>query len=125
MPRLIARLAPRFALAPCLALGLAASPGLAQEAAEEPGLMERGISMFFEGLMGEVAPELDKMQQAFQDMQPQLEKMVDLMGDVRHYEMPERLPNGDILIRRKADAPPPPALPESEAEAPPAGSTDL
>lgn len=121
MPRLIARLA----LGTCLALSLAANPALAQEAPEEPGLMERGMSMFFEGLMGEVAPELDKMQQAFQDMQPQLEKMIDLMGDVRHYEMPERLPNGDILVRRKADAPPPPAQPESEAAPPPAGATDL
>ena len=114
----------RRLILPCaLALSLA-TPSLAQEA-EEPSLMERGLSMFFEGLIGEVAPELDKMQQALQEMQPQMEKLVDLMGDVQHYEAPERLPNGDVLIRRKAGAPPPPALPKTEPEAPPAGSTDL
>ncbi|MBL8563996.1 MAG: hypothetical protein JNN06_17145 [Gemmobacter sp.] len=114
----------RRLILPCvLALSLT-TPSLAQET-EEPGLMERGLSMFFEGLIGEVAPELDKMQQALQDMQPQMEKLVALMGDVQHYEAPERLPNGDILIRRKAGAPPPPALPEGTSDAPPAGSTDL
>ena len=115
----------RRLILPCaLALSLAASPSHAQEA-EEPDLIERGLSMFFEGLLGEVAPELDKMQQALQDMQPQMEKLIGLMGDVQHYEAPERLPNGDALIRRKAGAPPPPALPEGDAEAPPVGSTDL
>jgi hypothetical protein len=30
-----------------------------------------------------------------------------MIDDLSAYEMPERLPNGDILIRRRADAPPP------------------
>ena len=31
-----------------------------------------------------------------------------LMDDAKNYQAPERLENGDILIRRRADAPPPP-----------------
>jgi hypothetical protein len=31
--------------------------------------------------------------------------MGELMDDVTSYELPERLPNGDIIIRRSPDAP--------------------
>ncbi|HMO07073.1 MAG TPA: hypothetical protein PKD10_05420 [Paracoccaceae bacterium] len=89
-------------------------PALAQE--EAPGLMERGARMFLEGLMKEMEPALDEMgsalreiEPALRDMGPALRQLVELMGDVRHYEAPERMPNGDILIRRKPGAPPPPA----------------
>ena len=40
--------------------------------------------------------------------------MLELMGDIRNYEMPEKLPNGDIIIRRKPDLPAPPK--EGEVE---------
>ena len=33
-----------------------------------------------------------------------------LVDDLANYAMPQRLENGDVLIRRKADAPPPPPL---------------
>jgi hypothetical protein len=38
------------------------------------------------------------------------ESLLALMDDIGNYQPPERLPNGDILIRRKPDRPlPPPA----------------
>ena len=46
-----------------------------------------------------------------EEYRPAMEELSRLMDDIGNYEMPpERLPNGDILIRRKADAPPPPPL---------------
>jgi hypothetical protein len=47
-----------------------------------------------------------------EDVQPTLEGALDYLrsfgtvDDPRHYEMPEILPNGDIIIRRREDAPP-------------------
>ena len=47
------------------------------------------------------------------DYAPVFEELGRLMDDIGNYELPpERLPNGDILIRRKAGAPPPPPLEE-------------
>ena len=96
---------------------------LAPLAAEQPpgsSLMEQGAKLFLRGLMAQTKPMLDEMEQAFREMEPALRKMgpqlkqlVDLMGDVANYEAPERLPNGDILIRRKPGAPPAPALPDA------------
>jgi hypothetical protein len=36
---------------------------------------------------------------------PALEKMMALVDDMTNYELPEMLANGDIIIRRKPDAP--------------------
>lgn len=110
------RLTPLLLIAPaCLSLTLAPL------AAEEPpgsSLMEQGAKLFLRGLMSEAEPMLDEMGRAMREMEPSLRQMgprlkqlVDLMGDVTNYEAPERLPNGDILIRRRPGAPPVPALP--------------
>lgn len=105
------------ALAALLALALGAAPLHAQDAApEEPGLMERGIDMFLRGLMDEVGPEIGQMQEALKSLAPELQNLVEMMGDVQNYQPPERLPNGDILIRRKPGAPPVPAGPEAETQ---------
>lgn len=76
-------------------------------------LMERGFRQLFDGLMQDMEPALDDMAKALKELQPMARQLADLIGDVRFYDAPERLENGDILIRRKADAPPPPALPET------------
>lgn len=90
-------------------------------AEETPGgsLMQEGAKLFLRGLMAQAEPMLDEMEQAFREMEPALREMgpklkqlVDLMGDIENYDAPERMPNGDILIRRKAGAPPVPALPD-------------
>lgn len=96
---------------------------LAQEAAEPDGkteglgLMERGMQLFFRQLLDDMEPALDDMKQALTDLEPMVKDLGRMIGDVRNYEAPEKLPNGDILIRRKPDAPPPPqTIPEGEIE---------
>ena len=110
------RLTPLLLIAPaCLSLTL--SP-LAAEETPGRSLMEEGAKLFLRGLMSEAEPMLDEMGRSLREMEPSLREMgprlkllVDLMGDVANYEAPERLPNGDILIRRKRGAPSAPALP--------------
>ncbi|WP_192931185.1 AAA+ family ATPase [Gemmobacter serpentinus] len=114
----------------CLMPLLSPFPAQAQDSNEEPGLMERGVEMFLRGLIDEVGPEVGQMQDALKAMQPEFEKLITLMGDFKNYETPERLPNGDILIRRKAGAPPPADLPGDDAgppspATPPNDSIDL
>lgn len=103
-----------------LALALAPLPALAQdtpapEAEEGPSLMERGLALFFEGFTQEMEPALDEMGKALEQLgptiAPALEELMAMVDDMTNYEMPEMLENGDIIIRRKPDAPPvePPA----------------
>ncbi len=79
--------------------------------------MEEGARLLLRGLMSEVEPTLDEFTgmidemgpalQAFADeMGPAILHLIDLIDDARHYEQPEILPNGDIIIRRSVDAPP-------------------
>lgn len=120
-------------LAATLVLFLWAAPAVAQTgpqtapdtgpATPPPGadgfsLMEEGAKLLFRGLMSEMEPALDGMGRALDGIEPTLRQvgpalreLVALMGDIENYEAPERLPNGDILIRRKPGAPPMPAVP--------------
>lgn len=90
-----------------------ADPPAAEE--EGPSLMERGLSRFFEGFSQELEPTLDEMAKALEQfgpaVAPALESLMSMVDDMTNYEMPEMLENGDIIIRRKPDAPPvePPA----------------
>ena len=72
--------------------------------------MERGAKMLLDGLMSEMAPALDKMgralseiEPALREMQPALRDLIMELGDIRYYHAPEKLPNGDIIIRRKTE----------------------
>lgn len=69
--------------------------------------------------LAESEPKLrlpDDLDRALRDMmkelEPALKQMFRLLenfegiDDPRHYQMPEVLPNGDIIIRRRPDAPP-------------------
>lgn len=108
-----------------LGLGLTAPAG-AQEVQPTPeapeqdggGMMEQGFGLLLRGLLKEVEPALNEMERAMKEVEPLARQLSALLGDARHYEPPERLPNGDILIRRKPGAPPPPGL-ETEPEPPP------
>ncbi len=121
---------------------LAASPVLAEEAPSTPqgdmeegfSLLERGARLLFRGFLDEMGPALDDMQggleEAAREMGPALRQLLALVDDVRNYEPPERLPNGDVIIRRRADAPPPPELPKPPEDvpgstAPPEGEIEL
>ncbi|WP_425092043.1 AAA+ family ATPase [Tropicimonas sp. S265A] len=76
--------------------------------AQEPDGIEEGLDLFSEGarrLMQEFAGELAPLFL-------QLEALVD---EITAYQAPEVLDNGDIIIRRRPDAPPwAPADPEAE-----------
>jgi hypothetical protein len=104
-----------------LALALAPLPALAQEspapeAEEGPSLMERGLALFFEGFRQELEPALEGMGDALTELQPALDSMMGMIDDMTNYTRPEMLENGDIIMRRKPDAPPvePPAAPGTD-----------
>ncbi|MCH2075656.1 MAG: hypothetical protein MK180_02060 [Rhodobacteraceae bacterium] len=88
----------------------------AEEEAEGSSLMERGMGMFLEGLLQEMEPALEGFEGFAQDfgpamgdllaqMGPALSELLERVDDLSNYESPEMLPNGDIIIRRKPDAP--------------------
>ena len=109
-----------------LAAALAvAGPALAQDyeppKAEEPaagggldGALDRGLETFLNNLLGQAQPHLDRLGRDLGDtlnsVGPVFQDIGKLMDDVGNYQAPERLENGDILIRRRADAPPPPPV---------------
>jgi len=91
-----------------------ATPVLAEDPAPsgEQGwsLMERGAKMLLDGLMTEIEPALDEMgralteiEPALRELQPALRDLITLLGDIRYYHPPVKLPNGDIIIRRKSE----------------------
>ena len=88
-------------------------------------LLGEGAQLLFRGLMDEAEPMMDDMGQALREMQPAVRELMAMIGDLRHYEAPEKLPNGDILIRRKADAPLLEPTPEVPAPDAPAGEIEL
>ncbi|WP_299933466.1 hypothetical protein [uncultured Pelagimonas sp.] len=101
----------RFAT-PLLIASLAAAPLAAQEE-EGPSLIEQGAQLFFKGLMEEMEPALEELEGMAQEMEPFLKKfsaemgpaLKELMGEVDDwsaYHPPEKLPNGDIIMRRKS-----------------------
>jgi hypothetical protein len=127
-----------------LCLALAAIPAVAQEQAspsdqtsEGFDLMQQGAELFLRGLQGQIEPTLkdlsDQADELARDLEPTLRLLSDQMGqaltallaridDLSYYEMPEILENGDIVIRRKADAPPWVPTPEDGT---PSGEVDL
>lgn len=74
-----------------------------------------GIEGILNDLLGRAQPHLEGLARdlggVMDDYAPMLDQLGGLMDDIGNYQLPpERLANGDILIRRKAGAPPPPAL---------------
>lgn len=93
-----------------------------------PQLEDLARKMQDEGLRDlweQLEPRLKDLQR---DMQPALEEGLKLMepframDDPRHYEFPEVLPNGDIIIRRRDDAPAYEVPQQPETEPQPDGS---
>jgi len=120
-----------LSLTPAMAEDAPAVPGDPPAATgdEAPGLIEQGARMFLRGLIDEIGPQVDEMtsgiEAAARKLGPELERLMALVDDVKNYEPPERLPNGDIVIRRKAGAPPPPPLPEGKDDAPDTDAPDV
>lgn len=123
-----------FALS--LVLCLSAAPVLAQDD-DGFSLMDQGARLFLRGLMSELEPTLDELEGMAQEIKPGLQALADEMGpalaqiiaridDLRFYEAPVILDNGDILIRRRAEAPLyAPTGPEAEPEDAPAPNPEI
>lgn len=107
-------------IATTFVIAMAVSPVLAQDEESDLqdgfNLMEEGAKMLMRGLMTEIEPKIDELRGAMEMMGPALAEFVREIGpafaemleqvdDLRHYQAPEILPNGDIIIRRKPDAP--------------------
>ena len=56
------------------------------------------IDRMLRDLMDELSPALDQAMRLFQGLEQ--------IDDPMNYDLPEVLPNGDIIIRRRLDAPP-------------------
>ncbi|WP_432255763.1 hypothetical protein [Limimaricola sp. AA108-03] len=98
--------------------------------AEDEGfsLMQEGAELFFRGIMGEMEPAIEDfrafaemaephLRSLLSEMGPALMQVLDRIDDIANYEAPEILENGDIIIRRKREAPeftPDPDAPEIE-----------
>ena len=104
----------QIVLTTALAVALAL-PAQADETTnqENPGLMEKGARLLFEGLVQEMQPALRDMEGLSEQLEPALRGFVENMGpalgdllgqieDFSKYHPPEILPNGDIILRRKS-----------------------
>ena len=111
----------------CIFVLMTVTPGAAQEVDGEGGLslMERGAQMLLEGLMREMEPAMDGLQDLAEDFGPALRDFTAQMGpalrglleevdDWSAYHPPEMLDNGDIIIRRKT---PDKAQPKADPDA--------
>lgn len=87
--------------AAAIAIIFLAQPSLAQEREESERLLPNEEEM---RELGELAQEF--MLELTDRMAPMAERLRDMVDDLDAYEAPEMLPNGDIIIRRKPNAPP-------------------
>lgn len=71
-------------------------------------LMEEGARLLLRGLMAEMEPAIDGMGKALEELEPAMKDLLALIDDIRNYEAPRMLENGDILIPRRKGMPPPP-----------------
>lgn len=99
-----------------LLLALTAPQLAADEAVPSEGEVEEGFSLFeeaakliFRGLASEIEPAMREMAEGMEDfaanLEPMLRELARLMEDLASYHLPEMLPNGDIIIRRKRPGP--------------------
>ncbi|MFX0541378.1 hypothetical protein ACEWPM_006540 [Roseovarius sp. S4756] len=125
-----------------LPLALAATlamPAAAQEAdPSEDGrsLIEDGARMLLDGLMKEAQPAMEGLRDMAERFGPQLRSFAEEMGpalaeilkdvdDLSVYAAPERLPNGDIIIRRKVPLEPDRERPQDDRRERPSPSNDV
>ena len=108
------------------AAALVASPLAAQDG---ESLLDQGANMILRGLIEEVAPPLQELagisaevlptfQLLAQEMGPAFVEVLGRIDSITNYEPPDLLPNGDIILRRSADAPawvPSEAAPDTDA----------
>ena len=98
-----------------LALGLAIAP--ANGGSEDIGAdtedrpLSEQLDEVFRDLMEQMKPALDELLETLE--------VLENIDSIERYQRPEILPNGDIIIRRREDAPPlPRPLPHDDGEEP-------
>ena len=79
-------------------------------------LMREGMGLILRGLRDELEPMTDDLAQGWA-------RLVELLDDFSAYELPEVLPNGDIIIRRKVPLEPAPE--GQEAPVPDSGGGEI
>jgi hypothetical protein len=71
-------------------------------------LIEQGAKILLDQFFKEAEPAMKEMQeglsQLMQDYGPVLRDLAAMAGDLHNYHAPEKLPNGDIILRRKTPA---------------------
>lgn len=104
----------RFLISAVLAASLTMPLAPAGLAEEDDGfsLMEEGAKLFMRGIIQEMEPAIEELNELSQELEPALKQMMQEMGpafaelldkvdDITMYHPPEMLPNGDIILRRK------------------------
>jgi len=91
----------------CFALCLSAPAAIAEGDVDEGfNLVEEGAKIILRSLFEEMSPTLEELQNDLsglaEEMAPAMRDLQGLIGDMTLYHMPEVLPNGDIIIRRKS-----------------------
>ena len=98
-----------------LGAALVAAPVHAQSGSEAERPLSERLEEAIRGLVDAVEPTLQQLRDTF--------AVFERVDSLEYYEEPEILPNGDIIMRRKEDAPPfepeTPAEPEGEPGAEP------
>lgn len=83
-------------------------------------LLEEGGKLVLRGLLDGMDPTLEELADdlgiALEEMRPAMRDLVEMLGDIRNYHPPEKLPNGDIIIRRKEPLDPEMPGPDGEIE---------
>jgi len=80
-------------------------------------LMGQGADLIMRGIVDEMGPAIDQFGALAAEIGPAMDALTTDMGlaltelyrqidNIRYYQTPEILANGDILIRRRPDAPP-------------------
>ena len=64
-------------------------------------LMQQGAELLFNHMLSKVEPELQNMAEALRQAQPKINEILAMIDDIQNYHAPEKLPNGDIIMRRK------------------------
>lgn len=91
-----------------LVLAILAAPAVAEPAEDGPLIPDSE-------LLGDLADTLrDALDGLAAELRPWGERLGAVLSNPEDYEPPEVLPNGDILIRRRRDAPEPDAAPAPE-----------
>ena len=119
-----------------LAATLLPAPASAQEAGDS--LIDQGAQLLLRGLIEEVAPPLEDLaglgaeglaalRLLVEETGPAWVEVLGQVDSIANYEPPAFLPDGDIILRRSADAPPwvpPGAEPPPAAANPPEGGPE-